>query len=313
MTTTPPARKRIAVLLGGFNGEREVSLESGRQVLNAVRTLGHDVIEIDVQRDIAKLIQDLTPKPDMVVNLLHGTWGEDGHIQSILDILEIPYSFSDATSSALAMNKTLSKRVFQAAQLPVPEGVTIPVADAFDRKVMDFPYVIKPVNEGSSLGVYLVFEEKDIPSLPSDWAYGSEVMVETYIPGREISVAIMGDEAIGAMELAPKKGFYDYKAKYTDGVTDHFVPPRISDDALKEALDLGRRAAAALGCQGICRVDLRYDDTQPGKPGQFFVLEANTQPGMSPLSIVPEIAANSGISFENLVQWMIDNPVQKAA
>lgn len=299
--------KNVAILMGGWSDERDISLQSGQQVLSAAKKLGYNAFSIDVKRNLSSLIKQLDPAPDVVLNLLHGPGGEDGRIQAVLDILNIPYAFSGVLGSAIAMNKAVSKKIFQWEGLPVADGKAMPVSEAFSKKAMDFPYVIKPLNEGSSLGIFLVFSESDIPDLPNDWVYGADVMVEQYIPGREIEVAIMGDRALGAIELRPKQAFYDYQAKYTEGLCQHIMPAEISEDAYAEALKISLKATKALGCQGVSRVDLRYDDVQ-GEPGKFYILEVNTQPGMTSLSIVPEIAQSVGISFEELVKWIIENP-----
>ncbi len=304
MTDSMP--KKVAVLMGGWSAEREVSLVSGKAVVKAVKELGHVVIPIDLQPDLKQIVNQLTPKPDVAINVLHGRWGEDGRIQAILDIMQIPYSYSGVLASSLAMNKQVAKQVFKSIGLPTPKGVTLPIKKAFSAKVMEFPYVIKPIAEGSSLGVHIVNEENDIPRSSGDWKFGAEALVEEYIPGREIGVAIMGDKALGAIEICPTEDFYNYEAKYTAGKTRHVMPAAIPEEDYKKALEIGLKAHKALGCKGISRIDLRYDDTK-GTPGKFYVLEANTQPGMVPLSLVPEIAAHVGISFNDLVKWMIEN------
>ena len=296
----------VAILMGGWSGEREVSLNSGEQIAQAAEELGHQVSRIDVTRDLTKLIAQLTPKPDVVINILHGQWGEDGRIQSVLDILDIPYTFSGHTASALAMNKQLSKQIFIATGIPTPRYKIVSFDQAFSTPQMDVPYVIKPIAEGSSLGVYIVMDPKVLPAKPTDWDFGDMVLVEEYIPGKEISVAVMGDKAIGALELAPKQGFYSYEAKYTDGKTDHFMPARMNDQDYAKALDIGLRAHQALMCSGITRSDLRYNP----ETGDMHVLEVNTQPGFTPLSIVPEIAAHQGYSFKGLVDWMIHDALK---
>lgn len=298
----------VAILMGGWSGEREVSLNSGEQIAQATEELGYQVSRIDVTRDLTKLIAQLTPKPDVVINILHGQWGEDGRIQSVLDILDIPYTFSGHTASALAMNKQLSKQIFIATGIPTPRYKIVSFDQAFSTPQMDVPYVIKPIAEGSSLGVYIVMDPKVLPTKPSDWDFGDMVLVEEYIPGKEISVAVMGDKAIGALELAPKQGFYSYEAKYTDGKTDHFMPARMNDLDYAKALDIGLRAHQALMCSGITRSDLRYNP----ETGDMHVLEVNTQPGFTPLSIVPEIAAHQGYSFKALVDWMIHDALKNS-
>ncbi len=296
----------VAVLMGGWSGEREVSLTSGEQTALAVESLGYKVNRVDVTRDLSKLIAQLTPKPDVIVNILHGQWGEDGRIQSVLDILDIPYTFSGHTASALAMDKHLSKQIFVASGIPTPVYKVVTFEEAFATQQMSVPYVIKPIAEGSSLGVYIVHDPKTLPHRPADWTYGDHVMVEEYIPGMEISVAVMGDRALGALELAPKEGFYDYQAKYTDGKTDHHMPARMPEADYIRALEIALKAHEALTCKGVSRTDIRYNTAT----GELYVLEVNTQPGFTPLSIVPEIAAYVGYSFPELVDWMIQDALK---
>ncbi|MBL0941644.1 MAG: D-alanine--D-alanine ligase [Alphaproteobacteria bacterium] len=300
------ALKRVAILMGGFSAEREVSLVSGAAVLKAVEQLGHQPIAVDVTRNLREILDHLDPKPDVVLNLLHGRWGEDGRFQAILDLLEIPYAYSGVLASSLAMNKVMAKKVFRAEGIPTPESLVVSQEKAFTTQVMDFSYVLKPINEGSSVGVSILHNEQDLKSLDASWTYGHEVLVERFIPGREIHVAIMGNQALGAIEIRPKQGFYTYEAKYTEGKAEHYMPAPLPGACYQEALDVSLKAHQALGCKGISRVDLRYDDTN-GTPGKFYVLEVNTQPGMTPLSLVPEIAAYKELSFNDLVSWMIEN------
>ena len=298
---------KVAVLLGGWSDEREVSLTSGEQIAHAARDIGYDVTVVDVTRDLGKLLTQLTPKPDVIINILHGQWGEDGRIQAVLDILDIPYTFSGHMASALAMNKLLSKKMFLASGIPTPVYKIVSFEDAFSKKQMDVPYVIKPISEGSSLGVYVVMDPSCLPEKPKDWAYGDEVLVEEYIPGMEISAAVMGERAIGVMELAPREGFYDYEAKYVDGKTDHYVPARMPEEDYNKAMEIAVLAHKTLTCQGISRTDLRYNPENK----KLYVLEVNTQPGFTPLSIVPEIAAHAGYSFKDLIQWMVEDALAR--
>ncbi len=292
----------ILVLKGGWSAEREVSLVSGAAVAKALAERGHDVRAYDVTRDIPALLAQLSPRPDAVFNALHGRYGEDGRMQAILDIMGIPYTHSGVLASALAMNKPMAKRLFADAGIPCPEGRVVGRKEAFAAHTMPRPYVMKPLDEGSSVGVRIVREGDNLP--PEDWTFGEEVLVERFIPGREITVAVMGDRALAVTELRPRSGFYDYDSKYTSGLTDHLIPAPLPKTAYEEALDLSLRAHRALGCRGVSRADLRYDDTGPGR---FYLLEVNTQPGMTPLSLVPEQAAHLGISFGELCQWMVEN------
>ncbi|MEW5704697.1 MAG: D-alanine--D-alanine ligase [Pseudomonadota bacterium] len=298
--------KRVAVLMGGWSAEREVSLVSGRAVAKALAESGHSVTVLDVTRDIKTLLADLNPKPDAVFNALHGRFGEDGCVQGLLEILGIPYTHSGVLASAAAMDKPTARRLFAAAGIPHPEGMVCSRQAIENAHPMAPPYVLKPVNEGSSVGVRLVLEKEGAPGCGGAWPYGERILVERYIPGREICVAVMGEIAIGAIEIRPQEGFYDYAAKYTDGKATHLMPAPIVPKAYQEALRLGLEAHRALGCRGVTRTDLRYDDSQ-GEPGKFYVLEVNTQPGMTPLSLVPELAAHAGISFPELVAWMVEN------
>lgn len=296
-------KKHVAVLMGGWSGEREVSLTSGAGVAAAARDNGYHVTEIDVTRDIPKLIKDLTPKPDVAINILHGQWGEDGHVQAILNILGIPYTFSGMLSSAVAMDKSLSKCLFEKAGIPTPAYKIVDFDKAFDGPQMDVPYVIKPIAEGSSLGVFIVDDLDNLPKKPDNWTYGDKVLVEEYIPGQEISSVVIGDKGIGVLELAPKAGFYDYDAKYVDGKTEHFMPARMPEDDYQRCCDLAVQAHKVLGCRGVSRTDLRYNP----KTKDLYVLEVNTQPGFTPLSIVPEVAAYAGMSYKDLIKWMVEN------
>jgi D-alanine-D-alanine ligase len=298
--------KRIAVLMGGTSGEREVSLVSGRACAAALRETGHSVDEIVVSNDVAALIGALAPPPDAVFNALHGRWGEDGCIQGVLELLRIPYTHSGVMASALAMNKAMAKRIFAAAGIVCPEGVVVSREVLLKREVMERPYVIKPVCEGSSLGVRIVQAGDNAPPLePGGWPFPGDVMVERFIPGRELTVAVMGDQALAVTELRPRRGFYDYEAKYTEGKTEHLVPAPLSQGIYDQALEVAAKAHRLLGCRGVSRADFRLDDTQ-GEPGELYLLEVNTQPGMTPLSLVPEQAAHAGVSFAELCAWLVE-------
>lgn len=298
----------VAVLMGGFSSEREVSLSSGRGCIDGLKKAGFDVVPIDVTRDMNALLKALDPAPDVVFNALHGPFGEDGRIQGLLDILEIPYTHSGAIASAMAMDKSVSRALFHLQNIPVADGwvVASDDIDAFIEPAR--PYVMKPLCEGSSVGVEIVFETDNKPwaDLQAEYAKYDRTLIERYIPGREIQVAVMGDVALGAIEIRTDRRFYDYRAKYTEGESTHLMPAPIHQDAYELALDLSIKSHAALGCRGVSRVDLRYDDTN-GEPGELIVLEVNTQPGMTPTSLVPEIAAHAGYSFEKLLIWMVEH------
>jgi len=298
----------VAVLMGGFSSEREVSLSSGKGCIDGLKSAGFDVTAIDVTRDMDALLKALDPAPDVVFNALHGPFGEDGRIQGLLDILEIPYTHSGAIASAMAMDKSVSRALFALQNIPVADGwvVASEDIDAFIEPAR--PYVMKPLCEGSSVGVELVFETDNKPwaDLQTEYAKYDRTLIERYIPGREIQVAVMGDVALGAIEIRTDRRFYDYRAKYTEGESTHLMPAPIHEDAYELALDLSIKSHAALGCRGVSRVDLRYDDTD-GEPGELIVLEVNTQPGMTPTSLVPEIAAHAGYPFEKLLTWMVEH------
>jgi D-alanine-D-alanine ligase len=300
--------KRVAVLMGGWSSEREVSLSSGQGCVEALRRAGYEVTPIDLTRDIAALIAALAAKPDVVFNILHGPFGEDGRVQGLLDMMGLPYTNSGALASALAMDKAVSREMFKAAGLPIAPGEVLDREALLAREEPERPYVVKPINEGSSVGVHIVFAEDniDLRSIAAEMADHTRVVIERYIAGREIQVAVLGERPLGAIEIRTKRRFYDYIAKYTPGQSQHLMPAPIHKDAYRSACELGVAAHRALNCRGVSRVDLRYDDTA-GEPGQLFVLEVNTQPGMTPTSLVPEIAQSVGMSFEQLVSWMVEH------
>lgn len=296
--------KHVAVLMGGFSAEREVSLVSGAAVSKALRSAGYQVTTVDVQRDVGALLTRLYPRPDAVFNALHGRFGEDGCIQGLLNILGIPYTHSGLLASALAMDKPTAKRLFAEAGIPVAAHQIVTVEDVAAGRTMEPPYVIKPINEGSSVGVHIVLKGANAdPFAGKGWTYGKHVMIERYIPGRELTVTVMGERALAVTEIiaAGAHDFYDYGAKYEEGGSRHVVPAEVGPDVYRAALDLARRAHAALGCRGVSRADLRYD----GK--NLFLLEVNTQPGMTPTSLAPEQAAHADISFVDLVSWMVEH------
>ena len=291
--------------MGGWSAERDVSLVSGTAVADALEERAYQVTRIDVDRDIASVLAEL--RPDAAFNALHGRFGEDGCVQGVLEALEIPYTHSGVLASALAMHKPTAHRVFSAAGLTCPEGKVVRRETLRNGEVMPPPYVVKPVNEGSSVGVIIVLEgDLFSPSDIADMSHGETVLVERYIPGHEIHVAVMGNRALGAIEIKPLGRFYDYDAKYTAGKAVHLMPAPLAPTEYQAALEIALAAHETLGCRGVSRADLRFDDTRGG-PGRFYVLELNTQPGMTPLSLVPEIAAHQGIGFADLVAWMIED------
>lgn len=299
-------RKHVAVLKGGWSPEREVSLVSGRGCADALRQQGYRVTEIDAGRDLAD--QLLKVKPDVAFNALHGRWGEDGCVQGLLEILNIPYTHSGVLASALAMHKERAKALFRAAGLPVAESVVVAREDAAKAHVLEPPYVIKPVSQGSSVGVFIVRKGENRPpaELTSpDWDLGEDVMAERYIAGRELTCAVMGAEALGVTEIIANTAFYDYEAKYAAGGSRHEVPAKIGADVYAEVQRITLAAHRALGCRGVSRADFRFDDTRAGKP-ELILLEVNTQPGMTPTSLVPELANLAGYSYGELVSWMVE-------
>ncbi|MFQ5970947.1 MAG: D-alanine--D-alanine ligase [Alphaproteobacteria bacterium] len=297
--------KRVVVLKGGISAEREVSLTSGAECAAALREAGFDVGELDVSRDMAALLAALTPPPDVVFNALHGRYGEDGRIQALLDLMRIPYTHSGVLASALAMDKVAARRVFAAAGLRVAEGKVVPTCELSRGDPFSRPYVIKPVNEGSSVGVRIMQPGDNAP-YQSIGDIG-HVLVERYVAGRELTVAVMGEEALAVTELKPTTGFYDYEAKYTEGRAVHVCPAELPAEVYREAMRMALAAHRLLGCRGVSRADLRYDDTSGHDPSKLYLLEVNTQPGMTPLSLVPEQAAYRKISFTALVTWMVEH------
>lgn len=301
----PQGSKHIAVLMGGWSSEREVSLTSGRACAKALAEEGYKVTPIDVGRDLAEQLASL--KPDVAFNALHGPYGEDGCVQGLLEMLGIPYTHSGVLASSLAMSKPMAKAVWASHGMPMAEGKVVHRSAFAAGPVMAHPYVIKPLNEGSSVGVHIVMDGDNYqPQDDANWRFGDIVLVEQYIPGREIQVAVMGNRVLGAIEIRAHGRFYDYEAKYTDGKATHLMPAPIDSNAYEQVCALALEAHLTLGCRGVTRSDWRYDDTA-GEPGRFYLLEINTQPGMTPLSLVPEIAAHNGISFGQLVRWMVED------
>jgi D-alanine-D-alanine ligase len=293
--------------MGGWSAEREVSLRSGKACAEALESQGYRVTRIDIGRDIATVLQTL--KPDAALNLLHGRPGEDGTIQGILETIGVPYTHSGVLASALAMQKDLAKVVLKAAGIAVPEGVVVSRLEAAKEHVLPRPYVIKPIDEGSSVGVFIVTEEHQHPPQElgrEDWGFGEKVLAERYIPGKELTCAVVGDEALDVIEIVPTVTFYDYEAKYAPGGSKHLLPAPILPNVYQETRRLALAAHQALGCRGVSRADFRYDDRVEGTGG-LVCLEVNTQPGMTETSLVPELAAHAGKSFGELVRWMVED------
>lgn len=299
----------IAMLMGGWSSEREISLRSGEACAAALEGEGFKVTRLDVGRDVASKLAAL--RPDVCFNALHGRFGEDGCIQGLLEVLGIPYTHSGVLASALAMHKERAKAVLREAGVPVAQSLVLPRAEAAKAHAMKPPYVIKPPAEGSSVGVFIVREDQAHPPQElhsAEWTLGEEVMVERFIPGRELTCAIMGNEALGVIEILPAEGlaFYDYTSKYAPGGSIHVLPAALSPNVYQFVQKLSLAAHRALGCRGVSRADFRYDD-RPDGSGELICLEVNTQPGMTGTSLVPELAAYAGRSFGELVRWMVED------
>ena len=299
--------KTVAVLMGGWSPEREVSLSSGSECAKALRDRGYTVRVIDVGRSLPALLRALEPYPDVIFNALHGRGGEDGTIQAVFEMLGIPYTHSGVLASALAMHKPTAKGIFRSGGLPVVEDVVARPEEIALQDPMPAPFVVKPTNQGSTVGVRIVRTGDNAwRHEVATWGFGQEILVERYIPGRELSVAVMGERALGVCEIIAPGGFYDYTAKYAPGGSEHLVPAPLPSKDYERALDIALHAHRLLGCRGISRADLRYDDTGKG-PGELYLLEVNSQPGMTPTSLVPDIARHVGIGFDDLVVWMVEN------
>ncbi len=299
--------KHVTVLMGGFSAEREVSLTSGKACAEALAKAGYRVSTLDLPRNVRAIVAGIPADTDVVFNALHGRFGEDGCIQGILDIMATPYTHSGRLASALAMDKPMSKHAFSAAGIPVAADRLVDRETLNAGDPMPRPYVVKPFNEGSSVGVKIVRHGDSLqPYTVESWPYGAQAMVEEYVPGREVTVAVLGDRALGVTEIRPAEGFYDYAAKYTEGKATHICPAPLTPEMTAHVLDLAVRAHVALGCRGAGRSDFRIDETDPRHP-RVVILEVNTQPGMTPLSLVPKLASHAGISFEDLVSWMVEN------
>ena len=298
--------KHVAVLMGGWSAEREISLRSGKACADALERSGYQVSRIDVDRDVAATLR--ARKPDVALNVLHGRPGEDGTLQGLLEVLGIPYSHSGVLASALAMKKDIAKSVLKSAGVPVPGGMVAARKEAAKRHLLPPPYVIKPVAEGSSVGVFIVREDHKHPPQEltrADWAFGDQILVEPYIPGKELTCAVMGDRVLGVIEIVPAVKFYDYEAKYAPGGSKHLLPAPVAAEVYREVQRLSLAAHRALGCRGVTRSDFRFDDSLGAKG--LFCLEVNTQPGMTETSLVPELAAHAGTSFADLVRWMVED------
>lgn len=299
-------KKKVALLVGGWSAERQVSLEKGKSIERALREKGYDVKVIDVQKDITRLIEELTPRPDVVYNNLHGKGGEDGTIQAVLDILELPYTHSGVLASSIGMNKPVAKRMAASVGVRVPQGMVVAKDDVVKQHVMEPPYVVKPPCEGSSVGVRIIMERDNQPPLDlENWAFGEDVLVEKYIPGRELTVAVLDGKAQAVTEIVAQTRFFDYEAKYHDTRTEYILPAQVPQDVYAAALDYAERVFEVIGCSGIARCDFRYDDSKPGAEGLYF-LEINTQPGFTPESIGPSQVIYNGTSYNDLCAHLVE-------
>ncbi|MCP5084976.1 MAG: D-alanine--D-alanine ligase [Alphaproteobacteria bacterium] len=297
---------KVDVLYGGWSTEREVSLATGQACAQALARAGFKMVDlVDVTPDIGKVLEDR--KPQIAFNALHGKWGEDGHMQAILEMLRIPYTHSGVLASSLAMHKQKAKIIFRDARIPTAESKLVSIERLMDSDPMPMPYVVKPVAEGSSVGVHIVESEASSPvsvSLSGLGEYGQELMVERFVPGRELTCAVVGDVALGVLDIVSTGDFYNYQSKYAEGGSEHILPADIPNEVYRKIQQYALAAHMALGCKGVSRSDFRYDDN-PGAEGEVVILEVNTQPGMTGTSLVPEIAQHAGHSFEELVEWMV--------
>lgn len=301
----------VAVLMGGWSAEREVSLSSGKGIAEALESLGHKVTCVDMDRNVAQVLAGI--RPDVVFNALHGTPGEDGTVQGMLDLMQIPYTHSGVETSVIAIDKELTKMVLVPHGIRMPEGRIVSSESLYSEDPMPRPYVLKPVNEGSSVGVAIVTDQGNYGhpigrDVAGPWQKFERLLAEPFVKGHELTVAVLGDEALAVTELKPTQGFYDYDAKYTDGLTQHVCPAEIPDDIRDAAMEMARKAHRLLGCKGTWRSDFRWDDER-GVEG-LYLLEVNTQPGMTPLSLVPEQAKYRGLSYAELVQRIIDEALK---
>ena len=306
MTAKDKKSLHVAVLMGGWSAEREVSLTSGKGVADALEKNGHKVSRVDMDRNVAMILDGI--RPDVVFNALHGVPGEDGTVQGMLDLMQIPYTHSGLATSVIAIDKELTKQQLVPAGIPMPKGKIVSSASLYEADPLPRPYVLKPVNEGSSVGVAIVTDDSNYGhpigrDAVGPWQEFDSLLAEPFIKGRELTTAVLGDKALCVTELKTAQGFYDYDAKYTEGLTEHVCPAKIPPEIEKLCLDYALRAHQILGCKGTSRTDFRWDDEQ-GAAG-LFVLETNTQPGMTPLSLVPEQARQMGISYEQLVEIIV--------
>jgi D-alanine-D-alanine ligase len=306
-------KKHIAVLMGGWNSEREVSISSGNAVVKSLQELGYKVSKIDFDRNIVFKLEEI--KPDIVFNALHGQYGEDGRVQGLLDILNIPYTHSGILASAISMDKILTGKICSTAKILSAKSEIITKGEDKNNKEIIFnkigkPFVIKPINEGSSVGIKVILEDADFKIEDISWEFGDKMIIQRYIAGQEVQVAIVDNKALGAIEVRPKNLFYDYECKYTAGMTSYIMPAEIPQGKYQEVLDLALKCHKIIGCSGVSRVDfiLNNKDSKNLKAdNKFYFLEINTHPGLTPLSLVPKIAQYKGISFNEIVEYLVNS------
>ncbi|MBI3710349.1 MAG: D-alanine--D-alanine ligase [Proteobacteria bacterium] len=299
-------KKRVLVLMGGVSAEREVSLVSGAAVAKALSQFGHDVRTYQVTADVEAFVRALYPKPDVVFNALHGRFGEDGCVQGLLELVCVPYTHSGVRASSVAMDKPATKRAVECVGVRTPNGKVVSRKELAKGDPLPRPYVVKPVAEGSTFGVKIVREGSNEATLGADWSFGDAALVEEFIPGHELTVGVMGDRALAVTEIRYKTSIFDYTAKYTAGHAEHVLPAPLPKAVYDEAMRIALVAHQTLGCSGISRSDFRYDARKPNSEGLYF-LEINTQPGFTPISLLPEQAQHEGISFGALCQWLVEH------
>lgn len=298
--------RKVAVLMGGISSEREISLQTGQGVLSALNQAGYAAFPVDLTHNLMEFVSIMNrEKPAVVFNALHGKYGEDGCVQGVLNLLQIPYTHSGVLASSIAMNKSMCKRIAKTLGIRVPKEYLVDRENILDGQTLPYPYVVKPNDEGSSVGVYIIRDQKQEKELLSRWPYKKPVLMESFIPGRELSVAVRDDGSLGIVEIISKDGFYDFTNKYTSGKAQHIIPAKIAKKDYQKMMDDAYLMHQTLGCRGVSRSDFRYDESQQDGEKCLF-LELNTNPGMTPLSLVPEIAAHKNISYQELVIWLVE-------
>ena len=297
--------KRIAVLMGGISSERDISLQSGQGVLAALNEAGYSAFPLDLTHDLSEFMTILKrEKPEVVFNALHGKYGEDGCVQGVLNLMQIPYTHSGVVASSVAMDKRIAKKVACQIGLTVVPEIMVTKADVLNGKTLPIPYVVKPNDEGSSVGVFVIKTEEEFYKMLTTWSFQKTVMMEEYVPGIEISVAVTDEGPLGVVEIVPRSGFYDFTNKYAQDGADHIIPARIPAHVYDEAMRQAYLLHQQLGCRGVSRSDFRYDNTDNND--RLVFLEINTNPGMTPVSLVPELAKHQGISYQELVVWLVE-------